>query len=602
MKFLRRRGGDLPRLAVLLTLFTSNQLSGQVTFIDVASGHDIAHESYGRGSAMVDLDGDFLLDIITGNDRNPNEFFRQLPDHTFEQVNDAWGIPFEESSTWATLVADFDNDGDPDVYFVNGTATPNQLLRNDLNSTGVFTDVSDFSGDGNLVNRNFGGTTLDYNRDGLLDIFLTNPNNGRCFLLRNEGGLVFTNVSNAAGIVHAGSFRHCSAGDFNNDGWWDIAVGDYGNIGTSNVLYRNNQDGTFTNVAASAGVESPLRNFGMVLEDFDNDGWMDIFVPKYHYLPTDTNTSELYRNNGDGTFTNVTQGSGLGTQTDMGHNTGDVDGDGYPDIFIGTGHPGFLSNDLLLLITPNGEGGFTATDVSDSSGITAQGPTRCHGIALGDYDQDGSIDIYTNNGGPPSQEGFLEENFLWHNLGTGNRWTALRLTGVISNRSAIGARCVATTNTGREVHRVLRAGNGFGNTSSPVLHFGIGTETGVQSIEITWPSGIVQLIDNPPLAQIINVTEAGCVGAAQCNDGEICTADTCDEGTCVHKGIVYGDVNESGNVDLDDLLCVIAGFSDVAACPTADIAGCEANGVIDMDDILAIIGAFGGVDPCCSGE
>ena len=187
---------------------------------------------------MVDLDGDRLLDIITGNDGNPNGFFLQLPDHTFKNVNVTWGIVSDKRSTWATLVADFDNDGDPDVYFANGIpGQPNQLLRNDLNSTGVFTDVSDQSGAASLSNRNFGGTTLDYNRDGLLDIFLTNPNSGPCFLLRNDGDLVFTDVSFEAGIVHAGTFRHCSVGDFDNDGWWDIAVGDFGNFGTSNVLY-----------------------------------------------------------------------------------------------------------------------------------------------------------------------------------------------------------------------------------------------------------------------------------------------------------------------------------------------------------------------------
>ena len=107
-------------LLVSMSLGISFEALGQVTFLDEAQGQELANESYGRGSAMVDLDGAGLLDIITGNDRNPNDFFRQLPDHTFEKVNDVWGIVFDERSTWATLVADFDNDGDPDVYFVSG--------------------------------------------------------------------------------------------------------------------------------------------------------------------------------------------------------------------------------------------------------------------------------------------------------------------------------------------------------------------------------------------------------------------------------------------------------------------------------------------------
>ncbi|MCH8825202.1 MAG: VCBS repeat-containing protein [Planctomycetes bacterium] len=143
-------------LLVSMSLGISLEALGQVTFLEEAEGYELANESYGRGCAMVDLDGDGLLDIITGNDGNTNDFFRQLPDHTFEKVNDIWGIAFDERSTWATLVADFDNDGDPDVYFANGffPGQPNQLLRNDLNDSGIFVDVSDHAGDADISIRN----------------------------------------------------------------------------------------------------------------------------------------------------------------------------------------------------------------------------------------------------------------------------------------------------------------------------------------------------------------------------------------------------------------------------------------------------------------
>ena len=562
----------IQRLAAVLLVVVSlsaDRLLAQVSFADEAAGYELADQTYGRGSAMADLDGDGLLDIITGNDGNPNDFFRQLPNHTFEKVNDLWGIAFDERSTWATLVADFDNDGDPDVYFINGSfpGQPNQLLRNDLSSTGVFADVSDAAGDAPISTRNFGGTALDYNRDGLLDIFLTSPNNEPCFLLRNDGGLHFTDVSTAAGITQAGFFRHCSAGDYNNDGWDDIAVGNYSG---ANVLYRNNQDGTFTNVLGSGGPGSPNDNFGLVLEDFDNDGCLDLFVPKYYFQDDPPGTSELYRNNCDGTFTDVTPGSGMTGQTDMGHNTGDVDGDGYPDIYIGTGHPGFESDDLLLLVTPNGAGGFVVNDVSDSSGITANGPTRCHGIVFGDYDQDGYVDIYTNNGGPPSSEDMLEENFLWHNQGNGNAWTALRLTGVVSNRTAVGARCVATTDSGREVHRMLRVGNGFGHTTSSIVHFGIGSDESISQITITWPSGIVQTIVNPPMSQIIDVTES--------------ESDACE-----------GDANSDGVVDPLDAGFVLARFGCPVGTgdPNCDTADMNGDGRVDPLDSGFVLARFG---------
>ncbi len=507
---------------------------------------------------MIDVDGDGLLDLIAANDNMPNFFFRQQPDHTFEDATAAWGIAFDDRQHWGVLVTDFDNDGDPDVYFINGgfPGQPNQLLRNDISTSGILTDVSAASGDGDHSVRHFGGTALDYDLDGDLDIFLTSPNPGdSCVLLRNDGNLFFTDVSAAAGLVHTEAFRHCSVGDFNNDGWFDVAVGSY--FGP-NRLYRNNGNGTFTDVAQQAGVQTPDFNFGLVLEDFDNDGWQDLFVPKY--LLDTIGTSELFRNNRDGTFSDVTAGSGMTGQTDMGHNTGDLDADGYPDIFIGTGNPAFPDDSHLFLMTPDGNGGLIGLDYSDESGITSNGPTRCHGIALGDYDQDGSVDAYINNGGPSGLPESFEPNFLWQSQGNANNWTALRLTGVISNRSGVGARSVAITNSGREVHRILRAGNGFANTDSPLQHFGIGQDEIIECIVITWPSGVVQTIHDPPLTQVIDVVE---------------TADAC-----------RFDVTGDGIVGINDFLALLAAWGTDPGGPP-DFDGDGNVGVTDFLELLA---------------
>lgn len=541
---------------------SDNHLFAQVTFTDQATTTGTSATSYGRGAAMVDIDGDGLLDLIAANDSMVNHFYRQLPDHTFVSANSLWGV-LGERSTWAVLVADFDNDGDEDVYFVNGgfPGQPNQLLRNDIGTTGTLTDVSDESGDANVDTRTVSGTTLDYNRDGLLDIFLSGADS-HDFLLRNEGNLVFTDVSASAGMTEHGNHRHCSIGDFNNDGWIDIAVGSF--LG-SNVLYRNNADGTFTDVAVHAGVESPDQNFGLVLEDFDNDGWMDLYVPKYRFEidpPEPLGPSQLFRNNGNSTFTDVTEGSGMTAQTDMGHNTGDVDADGYPDIFIGTGHPGFKSNDLLLLIQPDGVGGLVANDVSDSSGITSNGPTRCHGIAMGDYDQDGYIDIYTNNGGPPSGPDQLQENFLWRSDGNANNWTALQLEGVCSNRTAVGTRSVAVLSSGREVHRMLRVGNGFGNTSSHIQHYGMNPDETVDRIDLYWPSGIVQSILFPPMRQVTQVLERQ-VGDID-GDGPVGIGDFLTLlslwGPCGDCGDCAADFDSDCAVGIGDLLLLLANW------------------------------------------
>ena len=261
--------------------------------------------------------------------------FRQKPDHTFEEANALWGITLDHNRTWSVLVADFDNDGDNDIYYVNGNfpGERNTLWRNDLNTQGSFTNVTNQSGDAGLPLRGFGATALDYDRDGLLDFFMSNITAAdRNYLFHNEGGLVFTEVGATAGITHNGQSRHCSAGDIDNDGWDDIAVGHWD---TSNLLYHNQRDGTFKEIAERAGCGSPGRNFGCVLEDFNNDGWVDIYAAKYHFRFTQP--SRLYLNEGDGTFLDVTAGSGTTGQTDMGHNTGDLDADGYPDIYIGTG-------------------------------------------------------------------------------------------------------------------------------------------------------------------------------------------------------------------------------------------------------------------------
>jgi hypothetical protein len=550
--------------AAIAVLGGGGPLFGQLVFTNEAPAAGVEELHYGRGAAMFDLDGDGRLDLVAANAGMPNSFFRQTADHRFAKMGQAWGIPPGDASTWGVLVADFDNDGDGDVYFVNGgfeSPQANRILRNDLDVSGVFTDVSGSAGAAAAVGKDFGATALDFDRDGRLDIFISTTDlDDPCRLLRNQGDLVFADVSEAAGIVHEGHFRHCSAGDVDNDGWADIAVG---NQSGPNRLYRNLANGTFEDVAPAAGVDSPTKNFGMVLEDFDNDGWDDVYLPKYHIKPI--GPSRLYVNPGRFPLIDVTESSGMTGQADMGHNTGDLDGDGYPEIYVGTGSPGFLMDDVLLKVVPAGPLGLSVIDLSASSGITSMGPTRCHGMAIGDYDGDGLVDVYVNNGGPEGDPAMLQKTFLWRNDAPARAWFALHLVGVTSNGTAVGARCRVVTSSGRVIRRVVRVGSGFANTNSPRLHFGLDDGETVEDVEIAWPSGLVQAVPPPPRGAVTAVIEA---------------APSCP-----------ADLDGSGTVGFEDLLTVLAEWGPCDPCD-ADLDG---SGAVGFADLLLLLATWG---PC----
>ncbi len=480
-------------------------------FVDVGAEAGVDLLGFGRGSAMVDFDQDGLLDLFVTNTGFPDVFYRQKPDRSFEDVTAQWGVAPEFKSSWGVLATDFDNDGDDDVYIFSGGFNgmeENRLLRNDLNVSGMFVDISTSSGDANINTAAFGGCALDYDLDGDLDIYVSNSaghtsGDAPGVLLRNDGGLMFTDVSVAAGIIHPAAAKHAMAGDLNNDGWPEIVAG---TSRLSNLVYLNNGDGTFSQVAGSAGLATPADSFGVMLDDFDNDGWLDVYLPRYQIYPN--GPSMLFLNNGDMTFRDVTPGNMTG-QTDMGHTTADFDDDGFPDVFIGTGWPREAQWDVLYRITPDGKGGLRAEDISRISGILAGGTTRCHGSPVGDYDQDGDLDMYANNGGVFMNQGTAGVNFLWQNQGTRNHWVGIDLVGTISNRPGVGAHLKATTVWGTEVHRYRQVGRGFCNTDAPTVRFGLGNEEFIESIVVDWPSGVRQMLFQPEADMNHTMVETG---------------------------------------------------------------------------------------------
>lgn len=497
--------------------------SAQVQFVNEIEARGAQDFGWGRGTATVDLDNDGLLDIVNGNTGMDPGFFRQKSDGTFQRMNKIWQIPSNLRPVWGTLAFDCDKDGDVDIFMIAGGANvpaPNVFYRNDLDTSGVFTLASagDFTDAEHT--QNFGATVLDYDADGDLDIFLTTSlrdEDKPCILLRNDGDCNFVDVSEEAGITHTGDFRHAESADYNNDGYPDIMVA-RGDIGggdrSTNVLYRNMGDGTFRNVAGPAGVSSPKRNFGVMFAYLDGDDKIDIVNGKYLLppIPRDA-TTRVFLNHNLETFRDVTEGSGLNGRTDMGQIIAYFDGLN-PYFYRGTGTPPWLDLDWLFKLESDGQGGIRATDISESSGIRVLGVTRAHGMGLGDYDRDGDLDIYVNNGGPDWQYEYQEANAFFFNQLNPETWLATKLIGVVANREAAGARMNLVTNGNIDVWRHQAVGTGFCNTNGPYHHFSgddtvnLGTH---RTLTIHWPqpSGITQTIFDPELNSFHDIVETG---------------------------------------------------------------------------------------------
>ena len=424
--------------------------------------------------------------------------------------------------------ADYDNDGWVDVLVMRGGWLLSRgqmrmsLLHN--NGDGTFADVTRAAGLALPAYPSQSAAWADYDNDGDLDLFSCSesmpetPEVGAAIifpsrLFRNEGDGTFTDVTSAAGVANLRYCKGSSWGDYDNDGDSDLYVSNYAG---ENRLYRNNGDGTFTDMAPELGLTEPLESFPTWFWDYDNDGWLDLFVAGYasdielvakDYLgmPNDGARPRLYRNDGSGGFEDVTEQVGLHRVSQaMGANFGDLDNDGFFDIYLGTGFPAFDA--LAPNVAYRNNVGESFSDVTFSAGLGHI--QKGHGIAFGDLDRDGDQDIFMQVGGFYPSDGFL--NALYVNPGNGNRWLSVRLVGVESNRSAIGARIrVTVTEDGvsRDIHVVVGSGGSFG-ASSLEQEMGLGTADAVESLEVYWPtSGIRQVFRDVPLNFALEIRE-----------------------------------------------------------------------------------------------
>ncbi|HKQ52486.1 MAG TPA: CRTAC1 family protein [Pyrinomonadaceae bacterium] len=534
-----------------------------VSFVDVAAGAGLTEpvvyggverkrfiiETNGCGVAFFDYDRDGWADLLllTGTrlegfpqGKGPtNRLYRNDRDGTFTEVTEKAGL---RRAGWASSVCigDYDSDGFEDLFITYWGQ--NVLYRNNGNAT--FTDVTEKAGlAGRGTRWGSGCTFVDYDRDGKLDLFVANylkfdlanaPEPGKganctwkgvpvnCgpkglptdtnLLYHNQGDGTFKDVSESSGVsrVQGRYSMTATTTDFNNDGWTDIYVAC---DSTASTLYRNNRDGTFTDVAVEAGCAynedgNAQAGMGVAVGDYNGDGLMDIF--KTHFsddLPA------LYRNTGRDYFEDASRAAGFEHTRHVEWGTGfaDFDNDGLADIMIATGsvYPEvekvfkeYPHRGPRLVYQNLGNGRFK--DVSTTTGTGVQSPKSSRGCAFGDFDNDGDLDVLVMNMNEPPQ--LLRNDYNAGRSRGPNNWLQVKLTGTKSNPSAIGARVIVRADSRTQAQEVTSQSSYYSHNDLR-LHFGMGASRKADQIEIRWPSGQTETVRDVAVNQTVKIKE-----------------------------------------------------------------------------------------------
>jgi hypothetical protein len=520
-----------------IAYFTDVAKEAGLTMMNVFGGVDTKKyiiETTGTGVAIFDYDNDGWPDIFIVNGTKlegfpagpgpSNHLYRNNHDGTFTDVTQKAGL---SHSGWGqgVCVGDYDNDGYEDLYVTY--YGKNVLYHN--NGDGTFSDVSDKAGvSGSGKAWGTGCAFVDYDRDGRVDLMVANyvdfdlastPGPGErpsCIwkgapvmcgpqglpgaknvLYHNRGDGTFEDVTTKAHIDQTTGHYAFSVTtlDYDDDAWPDIFVAC---DSTPSILYHNNRDGTFTDVAVTAGAAfnedgRAQAGMGSTVADYNGDGKLDIFKTNFS-----DDTATLYRNNGDGTFDDVTYRAGLGLNTQyLGWGTMffDFDNDGWPDLLLVNGHvyPEVDSQHLgsnfqepRILYHNNGDGKFT--DVSAAAGPGITNPKSSRGLAIGDLWNDGQMSaVVSNMNAAPS--------LLVNQVRSANHWVAIRAIGTKSNRDSIGARIRVKVGA-RTLIDEVRSGSSFDSNNDMRVHFGLGAAAKIDWVEVRWPSGVLEKFEN----------------------------------------------------------------------------------------------------------
>jgi hypothetical protein len=500
-------------------------------FRDVAA--DVGLDTVGRagGSVMDDFDGDGRLDVLVSSSGvdEPLGLFLQKEDGTFRDVATAAGLGGQVGGLQC-FARDLDDDGRLDILVQRGAwmrrwgAIPNSLLMQQPD--GTFVDRTLEAGI-EIAAPSLVAAFADVDNDGDLDLFLGYESQGAgsdedhpCRLFRNRGDATFEDVTAAAGVRDDLVCKGATFGDYDGDGLPDLYVS---NLGGKNRLYHNEGGCKFVDVAEKLGVTGPIQSFSCFFFDYDDDGWLDLYVSCYGTPRTRTpevaawyrdrtpgaDTQRLYQNDGHGGFRDVTRERGLARVVfPMGSNFGDVDEDGFPDLYLATGDPEFSSlwPNVLLHNGKAPDGGRRFEDATTSSGTGHL--QKGHGVSFGDVDGDGDQDLFVEIGGVLADDAF--PSALFRNPGHGNHWLTVRLRGRDSNRMGVGARIRATIEEGgalRDVFQTVGGNSSFGGNSLQA-ELGLGRATRIVALEVAWPrTGKTQRFDDVKMDRVVLVDE-----------------------------------------------------------------------------------------------
>jgi hypothetical protein len=523
--------------------FANRARQSGVTFVlqNGTTGDKPIVDSIPGGVALLDYDNDGYLDIYFTNGATlpglsktgpafNNRLYHNNHDGTFTDVTDRAGVRGAGYSI-GVAAADFDNDGFTDLY-VTGI---NQNILYHNNGNGTFTDVTEHARVSGISNGkkmlSVAAAWIDYDNDGRLDLFVTNyldwtPQNSRVcgpvgkrlscppsmyageanILYRNNGDGTFTDVSKEMGIAaQIGKGMGVAIADYDGDGWMDIFVA---NDNERNFLFRNRGGKKFDEVGVEASVAYnddgvPVSSMGVDFRDWSNDGNPSLFV-----TALGGETFLLFRNEGKGLFHVDTYGTKVGfpsfQMSGWGAGTYDFDNDGYKDLFSANSH---VSENANLdpqqqyrqrnAVFRNLKNG-TFANVSAAAGLTEAAAHR--GCAFGDLDNDGKVDIVVSAIGSPAE--------LLYNTSSGtNHWIAIQTIGVKSNRDGIGTRIKITGNSGLVQYNHVTTAGSYASSSDKRVHFGLGSDSLIREIELRWPSGTVQVLHNVKVDQILKITE-----------------------------------------------------------------------------------------------